>query len=133
MLNESGDYSPTVHAASLTDEELRDAYQCAPASAVGSPLHLALKAEWERRVRATCVHGYPATRERSPYAGLVDRSGHVMHEFESFVTVDDNAHADTYGTYVCDASTDARTDWDVEAARDANSGLAPRDSVSYGR
>ncbi len=57
----------------------------------------------------TCVHGYPATRERSAYAGLVDASGHVMPEFESFVTVDDNAHADTYGTYVCDAATTTTT------------------------
>jgi len=53
---------------------------------------------------ATCVHGYPAARERSPYAGLVDRSGHVMPEFESFVTVDDDAHADSYGTRVCDVA-----------------------------
>jgi hypothetical protein len=51
--------SPIAHARSLTNAELRDALQACPPASIGSPLHLALDAEWRARVHAI-VNAGPA-------------------------------------------------------------------------
>lgn len=51
-----GNYSVTVHAASLTDAALLSSIESAPASAIGSPLYVALVEERDARIAAVFVH-----------------------------------------------------------------------------
>lgn len=51
-----GNYSVTVHAASLTDAALLSSIESVPASAIGSPLYVALLAERDARIAAVFVH-----------------------------------------------------------------------------
>ena len=51
-----GNYSVTVHAASLTDAALLSSIESVPASGIGSPLYVALVAERDARIAAVFVH-----------------------------------------------------------------------------
>lgn len=51
-----GTYSATVHAASLTDAALLSSIESAPASAIDSPLYVALVAERDARIAAVFMH-----------------------------------------------------------------------------
>lgn len=55
-MDAEGKYSPVLHAATLPDAALLSSIESAPASAIDSPLYVALVAERDARIAAVFVH-----------------------------------------------------------------------------